>query len=478
MSINSVKTTVEQQSFKFLNDQSSILRTVNTNKITYNPVSVIVDKPKVGDIMCVTKYKDTEGNLLDANKQDIIWVDGFSVNPGFLYKELEPVGICLLTTMNKALVRYRKKEPALQWAVGERWELPYSSIMNDGAAHSLTVNLNGTAKANKLNLTSADTVSRAAFVNKLNAWFLANDTNYSAELVDLNSDIPAVDTSDNKDGNNYRNRIIINAKFITNAHNTVSIEGIGACTKAIAKHLKSCNWYYINNGWPRNWEGGCCFAKYYDWVQDNQTSPTSNLTSINISTSDWTGKFPARLDDFNENPFCKILRDNFDNYFDYINSFMVKQYNGAGGAITELPDGKKSTYQLANCTFLNNATGNQDVLYPAANYCYSLNVNGPGLTRGNWWLPSFGELAKIFYGINYKTSFWETNPDIINRIISKFMDTFAAEYWDYLDPNESYWSSSKYDEENPWHYSDWTGDLGSYQFWNYLSVFPITICEI
>ena len=72
MAINSVKTTAEEQNFNFLNNQSSILRTVYTNNITYKGVNVIVDKPKAGDVMCVTLHKDADDNLLDSSRQKVV----------------------------------------------------------------------------------------------------------------------------------------------------------------------------------------------------------------------------------------------------------------------------------------------------------------------------------------------------------------------------------------------------------------------
>ena len=198
MSINRVNT---GESFEFLTNQSSILHIVDTNKITINAVNVIVDKPKRGDIMCITK------------DQKVIWIDGLSINPKQLSKEFEPVGICLVVKGNKAIVRY-KEERRFRWSAGERWELPNSSIMNDGAEHTLKITLNKVENPTPLVLTSADTTSRKAFVDKLNTWFLANNTNYSAELVELNTDLPATDTSDDKDGDSYRNRIIVNSRII------------------------------------------------------------------------------------------------------------------------------------------------------------------------------------------------------------------------------------------------------------------------
>ena len=156
MSINKVNTTVEEQSFKFLTNQSSILHTVETNNITVNGVNVIVEKPKRGDVMCITHY-ERDGVLLDADKQKVVWIDGLSINPKQLSQEYEPVGICLVVKGNKVIVRYRE-EKSLYWADTQRFELPNSSIMNDGAEHTLKITLNKVENPNPLVLTSDDTM--------------------------------------------------------------------------------------------------------------------------------------------------------------------------------------------------------------------------------------------------------------------------------------------------------------------------------
>ena len=74
MAINRVNTQEEEQQFKFLSNQSSILRTVDTNNITVNGVNVIVDKPKRGDIMCIDF--DPEVRLV----KKVVWIDGLSIN--------------------------------------------------------------------------------------------------------------------------------------------------------------------------------------------------------------------------------------------------------------------------------------------------------------------------------------------------------------------------------------------------------------
>ena len=473
MAINKVNTTVEEQNFKFLTNQSSILYTSDTNNITVNGVNVIVDKPKRGDIMCITKYRDAEGTLLDADKQKVVWIDGLSINPKQLSQEYEPVGICLIVNGNKAIVRYRE-EKSFRWSASERWELQNSSIMNDGAEHTLQITLNGTVNSNPFVYKAS---TRAEFVEKLNAWFLTNNTNYSAELVELDTDLPAVDTTDDKDGDSYRNRVIVNARFTKAAWNTINIGVIGAGTRSIGKHIKAVNWYYINNGFTRNWEGGCCRAKYYDYIQGNQTAPTGPMTNVNIVTGGlWSGRCPARLVDFTDDSNCQILRDNFANYNEYLESMLIKFPCGAGGTITKFPNGKENTYNLANCTFIDNAKGEQSPLYLAANWAASISLNAPKLGKGNWWLPSSAEITEIMRDITYGTSFWAANPDIINRVLAK-LTSISNSGWSMLSASTYRWTSSRYDQNYAYKDNGSGGNLANLNFYYDITVAPITLYE-
>ena len=476
MAINKVNTTAEEKSFKFLTNQSSILRTADTNNITINGVNVIVDKPKRGDVMCITHYKEG-GILLDASKQKVVWIDGLSINPKQLSQEYEPVGICLVVKGNKAIVRYRE-ERSFKWSAGERWELPNSSIMNDGAEHTLKITLSGKVNSNLFTFTSR---SRLDFVNKLNAWFLANNTNYSAELVELNTDLPAVDTTDDKDGDSYRNRVIVNARFTKNDwNNTINIEGIGAGTRAIGKHIKAVDWYYKNNGFTTNYYGGCCRAKYYDYINANQVAPTEPMTSINSvpnSSATWPlFALPAKKADFDSDSNCQFLRDNFANYDEYLESWMTKFPCGAGGTITESPSGKENTYNLANCTFLDNAKGEQSPLYLAANWAASISLNAPKLGKGNWWLPSSAEITEIMRDITYNTSFWTANPDIINRVLAK-LTSISNSGWSMLSASTYRWTSSRFDQNYAYLYGGDRGSLDNYYFYRGHTVAPITLYE-
>ena len=469
MAINKANTTAEEQSFEFLINQSSILHTIDTNKITANGINVRVDKPKRGDVMCITRYKEN-GVLLGADKQKIVWIDGSSIEPTQLSQEYEPAGICLVVNGNKAIVRY-PEEKSFKWAVSERWGIS-GSMMNDGKAHYVFITLNGKTYSKTLRLTTTDTASRQAFVAKLNAWFLANDPTYSAELVELDTDLPASDTSDTKDGNSYRNRVIVNAK----TWNTLNIAGLAGGvrneTREIAKHIKAVNYYFINNGFTRNYDGGCCRAEYYDYVQEYGSEPTGTITSINTI-------YPVRLVDF-DNPYCQILRDNFANYDEYIDSLMVKYPCGAG-TIAEFPSGKENTYKLADCTYLDNETGKQEILYPAANWVASISLNAPNLGKGNWWIPSTAEMVQMMRDITYGTSLWETEPDIVNSVIAKFILAGTGSFsWSMFSADTDRWTSSRYDNTAAYFYSSLYGTLfyWGFSYGSEYAIAPITCLTI
>ena len=402
----------------------------------------------------------------------VVWIDGLSINPEQLSSEIEPVGICLKIKGNKALVRYREEKEFMWSSAVNRLELPNLSIMNDGVEHSLKITINFDENPNTFVYTAS---TRAEFVEKLNAWFLANDTNYSAELVELDTDLPAVDTSDVKDGDSYRNRIIVNARFDLDNfdYNYIDIEEIGEGIGAVGKHIKAVDWYYINNGFTRSFYGGCCRAKYYDYYSKYgfYPSPSQVIKSIN-----WPETDVINLNAFTNSKNCQILRDNFANYDEYIDSLMVKLPCGKGGVITEFPSGKENTYKLADCTFLDNATGKQEILYPAANWAASVDINAPKLGKGNWWLPSAAEMVEIMYDITYDTSFWETKPDIINRVLAK-LTSISNSGWSMLSASTNRWTSSMYSQYRVYYCSEASGLLADDRCYYGYTVAPITLYE-
>ena len=207
MSINIVNTTKEEKDFKFVQNRTSILHTNSTNKVTFNYVNAIVRSPKVGDVMCVTRYIDEDGSLLSADKQKVIWIDGLSINPKQLSQKYEPGGICVAVKGNKAMVRYRKEE-SYEWSTKARLELQITNedirkLMTGSHTFKIFLINNTQSTVNFVyNYTSSSSDNfKLDFSKQLNNYFKSYNNNYSAELVAEDTDLPG------------SSRIIVNAPY-------------------------------------------------------------------------------------------------------------------------------------------------------------------------------------------------------------------------------------------------------------------------
>lgn len=458
MAINKVKTTEEEQSFKFLSNQSSILRTVDTNNITVNGENVIVDKPKRGDIMCLAN---------DKNK--IVWIDGLSINLKQLPTSYEAIGICLSVKGNKAMVRYRE-ERDMRWLAADYWVL--ESGIRQGL-QTLKVTIDGIQSLNPLVLSSDDTSTLGKFVIKLNEWFRANSHDYIAQLE--------------KDRNEFDQVVVYGLSTESSWKGTFGIGGLKFTPfrdpSLISESPLQCiKGYYLNNGFYSYSEGGCCRAKFYDYINANQVEPNRPMNSIsevpNSSAPAPLSQMPAKKADFDSHEFCSFLRDHFADYDEYLESWMIKFPCGRGGTITEFPCGKENTYILSGYTIDNHPTyyPPKIPLYPAANWAASISFNHPKLSRGNWWLPSSAEITEIMRDITYNTSFWDSKPDIINRVLKK-LTSIPNSGWSMLDPKKYRWTSSQYMNEAAY-FSDATNGILIYgPLYREYSVAPITIYE-
>lgn len=455
MSINRVNTTVQEQNFTFLKNESSILHTTDTNKITINGVNVIVNKPKRGDLMFIRNNK-------------VIWIDGLSITPEQLPQDYIPVGICLSVNGNKALVRYYKEE-LYSWAAVERTDISIDGGLYDGNVKTIygSISSSNGSKSFTLHIPS-DITTRSSFVRHLNEALKSINKNYSVELVERDTDKPAQDTSDGNVGS-FPNRIV------TNGINSITITDYSISKqRAIGWPVQAVKNYYLNNGFVKDWGGGCCRAKYIDYIKNNQSAnaPTSEMTEINkVPGGISGGRIPVTLNTFETNANCTILRETFASYDEYIDSMMIKYPCGKGLAITKLSSGKENTYKLCDCTYLDNNSDSQKPLYPAAHWAASISFDIPGLGEGNWWLPSVAETVKIMRDITYGASAWDSNPDIINRVLDK-LKNFG---WSMINASTNYTTSSKYGPNFVWVYD--SGSLGYGDFFNKNNTMAITIYE-
>lgn len=470
--INTVKTSADVAGYKFLTNQSDLLHVQSANEVIYHGVNVIVDRPKKGDILCVTLYKNSDGSLKDAADQKMVWIDGLSVVPSELSEELDAIGICYAVHGNFAYVRYRQ-ETIARWSVGERWQVTDNSSMNDNVAHEATVTLNGTAVDTKF---AWQCSSRKEFVQALNTFLVANGAGiYSAELVEVNTDKPAVDDTDAQPSGSYLNRVVVNAKFTEWDWKPVTISGF-TLERQIGIAIPANGYYYINNGYTRTYEGGCCRAKYYDYIQGNQTAPTGPVVNVNqIPGGILSGNAPARKTDFDSNDNCAFLRGVYANYDEYLESHMVKWPTGGVGSVGLQPSGKEYTYRLAECTYLDNSDGTAKPLYIPAYTAANISVNCHGLGKGSWWLPSSAEMCELMRDVTRGTSAWGSNPDIINQVLIK-MSTYGG--WSELSASTYRWTASRYSQYHAYDCYGYYGGLGSSNFCDSYSIAPITLIDL
>ena len=103
-------------------------------------------------------------------------------------------------------------------------------------------------------------------------------------------------------------------------------------------------------------------------------------------------------------------------------------------------------------------------------------------------MPSAAAMCEIMRDITYGTSFWETNPDIINQVISKLKSVsnsgwsmLSAKTFTKTDPKieevGDRWTSSKRTQNSLYNYDGTIGDLNSLPSYNSFAVSPITIYE-
>ncbi len=407
--------------------------------------------------------------MLPADEQEVIWIDGLSIELNQLSPELEPVGICVAINGNKAIVKYKEEYDNIRWAASNRWEMDDAYIIElISSGQPVSIEIHGELQNNKLSLTEVS--SRQDFVDALNDWFTDNNLNYfSSELVELDTDLPASDTSDEKDGDNYRNRIIVNNEFTeNNGWKSINIGGDSG-SDADGKHIFNDEFYIsFNNGFFGYYDDDSYplnKAKLYDILPDFAYSPEEPLESINDYIFE---------DDFKNNINCQILRDNFASYDDYVDSLLVKVPCGTG-KISDHPSGKENTYKLSDCKYTK-LNGDKEYLYPAARKAASIHVNGPKLTKGNWWLPSPAEMVQMMRDITYETSFWDSKPDIVNRVIDKIRTVDNS--WTYLSASSNdLWTICLLYNSNPVNYDSNYGFFGFNSIETLSVVSPITIYE-
>ena len=470
MAINNVINTTEEKNFTFLSNQSSILHTTDTNNITVNGVNVIVDKPKRGDIMCVRK-----------DNGQVVWIDGLSINPAQLSSEFDTVGICLNVDGNKAMVRY-KTEKECRWAAADRWEITYTRTALYGNFSTYWKIRQESSEIKTFNVGSngSDTYTYT-FMNRFNEVCNTSDFKLYCDILKTDSENFSANVADSL----TENRLVITKPFRDNdnawynffliSKSTEAINGPVSHVRSLCPNINYAGTSYLNNGFDVNM-AGCCSYRYYNYINGNIDGvsvppPPDDIMSYvyKYSNSGREYALPVNTTYFNRpDNTCKILKDNFSTYDEYFDSMMVKHPCGKGGAITEFSSGKENTYKLAPCKISRKIdSDSENILYPAANYAASINVNTSGLVKGNWWLPSVSEMVQIMKDLN--------PDDIIYKVLGK-LSVYNSTEWSKLDVSSSKWTSTKASASQIYYY-DGLGTLQPFPVYNKLLAMAITIYE-
>ena len=457
-------------------NQSSILLNSDTNDVTVNGVNVIVDKPKRGDIMCVTLYKDEANKLLPADEQKVVWVDGLSINPDQLSSYIEPVGICLNVDGNKATVRY-KREESERYAASKQFRIPDDVFMRDGETHNFSLYIDG-KEFSTYTFSISGCTSNYQFSQEFNNYLTCYNPDPSSYVKCFNL---LLDEDEFTTSEYSESRVVLD--FAVSMYGT---DNVNSCYLASYDGYHQIYYYcveepiyaykyvhhenlYANNGFSSGYNGGSILCKqmYLDFVKEQNTYPPRVVTTVQGSGLNYNGCVePYRKDAFENSTYCQILRDTFATYDEYIDSFILKWPCGKGGDLQEFPSGKFNTQNIDS----------ERIYYRPAIYTAKYTgVNGPKLTRGNWWIPSIIEMGQIMKDITYGTSAWEDNPDIINTVLNKVRNSRKCSDWDMLPANASRWTSDisyyktdsySYYVSDLFYYDGETGSISSTYFVN------------
>ena len=486
-------TSEELKDITFSEDESTILYVSDTNKIVYNKVNTIVDRPKRGDVMCINTY----------DNNNVVWVDGLSINSytGLKKIHLDPVGICIKMKDDDALVAYRENTLA-SWQDSQssltRYELnselidnayipkiPGTSPIPPSLSFTFSYSYNQHGVPVKIDISyfiapssvpnNIATMARLNVVKELNTYFSDNGFNFgtlskkyvliSAELRNLLTNEPITDINTTVNPNDCK--IILTVENSENFVTGMSISKDDNSTNAtLEKNLKlNSDILYHNTG--VSWDIGVINKSQGYRIAQEASAPTETDT-IYVGGGTPTSKtYFYTLDN------CSYAREVFDNdYEKYFNALMVKNPNNRGIVnmnTTGKANTKKITFYYAKITNSNLEYSILENQYKAAYYTATVNVDAPNLTAGNWWLPSASELIEINDELSFGTTYWGTNGklDTLSQVILKLRNgnnnfNEIVNGWSIIDPTHYMWSSSISSESNkPYIYNAGVGGLVS-----------------
>lgn len=431
---NNLNTQSEKNDFSFIKGQSSVLHIDEGNNININGVNVIINIPSVGDVLCITRRKDENDNLLGPDKQDIVWMKGNTIEYKSFPQDLyEPVGVVYRVLGRKAYVTYGRILPRERNAGARRirW---WGAKMTDGNEHTVDMLFTDGTGAEVLRIDNA-TFSNITTVKDFVNW-LNDKVNEAQESIPAEERRVSVEYLGPTDlyGNHYDGddgRCIINITYIAQAANPAAyIRYPGVTTAFLNIEQDMCSGFPIvntnihNSGVISNTNNYCNFYRAYTKFRVEGRTPTAPITSIFE-----TGRLVNETA-FNESEYCQFLRDYYPTYIDYFKDNMLKYYDGQrDDSATGLYVGKAKELTKLMSTVMYKDPADNTVYkpqYPHTTAALNFGVNHSKLTKGNWYVPANKDIYDMLKDCTLATPFWNDIPDVINQTLIRLDDNNSS----------------------------------------------------
>ena len=421
--------------------ESTVSLIENTNRIAINGVNVVVDDPKVGDIVCYDEDR----------KIKFIALDTFQA--GTFPAAWETVGVVVLRKGNQVKIVSKTNET-------KKWMDVYPYIVSgyelDGMEHSAQLRLHGkptTETFYEFKFT-ASTVDE--FVTALQLLLTTNgETDWSAY----------------KDG---EDRVILQYDNYTSAEYYTSAITYATGLILTAKVTIDCSqqpnfWRKCGNRGSGVWHAAKAKEYFRSDLSSTAYNPASDVSSVPIYPVCWPAF--AGTSQYQED-HCLWLRQQYcadpahpteEEWERYIDDIVhIIPYMLAGHA-PKWRDGKALSDPLKNITY-RAADGSQKPLYQGINYCAQF-LDGKG------YLPSMSELIECFGNVTYGLSGVDRDKsDAINRALFAIGGTA-------VQCNSAFWLSGRAYAGTNWvAYS--AGGIDNVGFYGSRRCCPLALLEI
>jgi hypothetical protein len=417
---DTVDTKEALDNYSYSTRQSTVVRAKDTNDIKINGINVIVDIPAPGDLLCITKYMDGD-SLKGPDEQKIVWIKGSTINAATFPADIyEAVGVVYKVQGRHAWVIY-KDAPEYKFADITRYAV---NNIQSGNIH-----LEGTVKtASKIiNFDFGD-----VYVDKTNLYQTYNNIHNALTRVADNIYFSAQYHSV---ADQY---IYINCKDDVNTKCTLNY--LGDLTNVTCKTINNdnnnndeynilCNNNLLGDIVGANYDG------YYELAKLYGNNPISLVDPTEYED------IPVSLAAFEENNNCRLLRNEYTTYDNYIKSYLMKWPCNYGNSCV-YSNSRTITKSLSNTNlyyYLDPATQKNSSIFLAAIYANKLSVNQSALTEGNWYIPSAVDLFEIYSTYN------DDIKSVYNKLANlNFNSDPAAEDSNAIKPNKTiYWTSTE-----------------------------------